>query len=183
MACPPLISWGKGGPRGPAEARSMWEEELGPVSAPLVSSFATCRPSGFVDGGSLRPWAQRTGCSQVCCVLPRARSPWPCPRACVKAPCGPVTPGPAWGGRGGGGPGPRQACPRPPQQQRQQQRGVLGQASPACGRRALAPEAHHQPVQVRAAPAAHQQAHHLHGRAAALVQRARHPVQGGLRHR
>ncbi|TEA37774.1 hypothetical protein DBR06_SOUSAS9210111, partial [Sousa chinensis] len=32
---------------------------------------------------------------------------------CVKAPCGPVTPGPAWGGRGGGGPGPRQACPAP----------------------------------------------------------------------
>ncbi|XP_049555770.1 uridine-cytidine kinase-like 1 isoform X5 [Orcinus orca] len=68
-------------------------------------------------------------------------------------------------------------------QRRQQQRGVLGQASPTCGRRALAPEAHHQPVQVRAAPAAHEQAHHLHGRAAALVQRARHPVQGGLRHR
>lgn len=83
----------------------------------------------------------------------------------------------------GGWPWAKASVPRPPQQRRQQQRGVLGQASPTCGRRALAPEAHHQPVQVRAAPAAHEQAHHLHGRAAALVQRARHPVQGGLRHR
>lgn len=112
----------------------------------------------------------------------------PCPGTRVNGDggCGPC----GWGAAGGFGvPGggasqarPAEASTCPPPRTQQQRRG-LGPAAPACGRRALAPEAHHQPVQVRAAAAAHQQAHHLHGGAAALVQRARRPVQGGLRHR
>lgn len=55
----------------------------------------------------------------------------------------PATPGLTQDGRVAGGPGQRQACPS-----LQQPCGILGQAPPACGHRALTPEAHHQPVQV-----------------------------------
>lgn len=113
----------------------------------------------------------RTGPRRWAQWVPRApsrvRAPWPCRTPARGAPHTPA----AWAG-------PRRACPSP-----QQQRGGPGQAAPARGGRARAPEAHHQPVQVGAAAAAHQQAHHLHGGAAALVQRARRAVQGGLRHR
>lgn len=57
---------------------------------------------------------------------------------------GPATPGLMQDGGVAGGPGQRQACPPPLQQQCR----ILGQAPPARGYQALTPEAHHQPVQI-----------------------------------